>query len=279
VIDNMGDLVQLDESIVRILRMFRIFRILRAFRIFKALKSLQELVATIFKSLPSMANLVAFLMLFFFIWSVLGVVLYGNMCMSGEEDLEPLLRSTRCLLTDQDAVLPLQAHFQSVEWTLISLFRISTGDAWGDVMTSLQLSSGGRGPVEEDVWEYYSGLLDQDSASIRETLASQRQAEVEFSTIFQKQAEDAQVRMQLAALSLTRWNASATGVSGDDNTDGWAASARLALPGCLTAGCTQIHTHTHTHTHTCVHACLQLVVRFEECCPFARVVRERVIAG
>lgn len=34
----------------------------------------------------------------------------------------------------------MQAHFQSVEWTLITLFRVSTGDAWGDVMGGLQVS-------------------------------------------------------------------------------------------------------------------------------------------
>ena len=57
-----------------------------------------------------MANLVAFLLLFFFIWSVLGVVLYGAMCKEGDEDLEPVLRSTRCLLTNPDMLLPVQVH-------------------------------------------------------------------------------------------------------------------------------------------------------------------------
>ena len=54
-----------------------------------------------------------------------------------------------------------QAHFQNVEWILITLFRVSTGDAWGDVMTSLQLASGWRGPVDSSVWEYYGGLTGQ----------------------------------------------------------------------------------------------------------------------
>ena len=63
--------------------------------IFKALKDLSDLVKTILNALPAMGNLVAFLLLFFFIWGVLGVQLYGNMCMAGDESLEPPLRSTR----------------------------------------------------------------------------------------------------------------------------------------------------------------------------------------
>ena len=65
------------------------------YRIFKALKGLSALVQTIINALPNMGNLVAFLMLFFFIWGVLGVQLYGNMCKAGDESLDQPLRSTR----------------------------------------------------------------------------------------------------------------------------------------------------------------------------------------
>jgi hypothetical protein len=67
-------------------------------------------VRTIGKSLPSMANLVSFLLLFFFIWSVLGVTLYGAMCKDGDESFEPALRGARCTLVNPDMVLPYQVR-------------------------------------------------------------------------------------------------------------------------------------------------------------------------
>lgn len=72
----------------------------------------------------------------------------------------PLSSFSSCLLLDPDSLLPIQAHFQTVEWTLITLFRVSTGDAWGDVMGALQLASGSRAPrIENDVWEYFTALF------------------------------------------------------------------------------------------------------------------------
>jgi len=220
-IDNLGDTIEIDPTILRILRIFRIFRILRAFRIFKALKSLQNLVKTIFKSLPSMGNLVAFLFLFFFIWSVLGVVLYGNMCKSGDEALEPALRSTRCLLTGPDDLLGPQAHLQAVEWTLITLFRVSTGDAWGDVMGSMQLASEARS-MDSDTWEYFTAQLGKDPSE-----------EVPGLT-----ADSSNANLELAALALAQWNATVTGLVSVEEpesvAEAWAAGARLALPTCIT---------------------------------------------
>jgi len=233
VIDNLGDSVQIDPTILRILRIFRIFRILRAFRIFKALKSLQELVKTIAKSLPSMANLVAFLLLFFFIWSVLGVVLYGAMCKEGDEDLEPVLRSTRCLLTNPDMLLPVQAHFQNVEWILITLFRVSTGDAWGDVMTSLQLASGWRGTVDPSIWEYYGGLTGQSQTELESLFEGQKKSLAATDKLLAGQPPATQTRWLMAKMALTKWNASKTGLEDEDAADGWAAAARLALPECI----------------------------------------------
>jgi len=233
VIDNLGDSIDIDPTILRILRIFRIFRILRAFRIFKSLKSLQELVRTIGKSLPSMANLVSFLVLFFFIWSVLGVVLYGAMCKDGDDSLEPALRGARCIFTNPEKVLPYQAHFQSVEWILITLFRVSTGDAWGDVMTSLQLSAGERGAIDPTVWEYYSGLTSKTIPRLQDDFLAEAQGLAQSDTLFAKQKPIVQTRWLMAKLAMTNWNASKTGLASPDDADAWAAGARLALPECI----------------------------------------------
>jgi ADP-ribosylglycohydrolase len=46
VLDNMGDILPMDPSVLRVLRIFRVFRILRAFRVFKAARGLQVFMCT-----------------------------------------------------------------------------------------------------------------------------------------------------------------------------------------------------------------------------------------
>ncbi len=221
IIDNLQDV---DPVVLRIVRIFRMLRILRAFRIFKAFKALFALVKVILYALPAMANLVSFLMLFFFIWSVLGVQLYSQMCMVGDEAKDPPLRSTRCLLINPDNLLPRQMHFQSVEWAFLTLFRVSTGDAWGDVTSSLSLATGSRSArIEDDVWEYFTSLY----------------GGIEASFLIKGLSQDSKdARIQLAGLALRSWNQTMTRAIPIDNVgavaDAFAAAARLALPGCIT---------------------------------------------
>ena len=133
--------------VLRILRIFRIFRILRAFRIFNSLKELQQIVMALGRSAGQVGNLLLLLMLLFFIFGVLAVNIGGGMCVMGDqappEDVlaDHPLYSVRCAITDEAAHLEPHGHFQGVGVALLSLWRIATSDAWGDMMTAARYAS------------------------------------------------------------------------------------------------------------------------------------------
>merc|ERR1712216_840845 len=89
--------------------------------------------------------------------------------------------------------------------TLLTLFRISTGDAWGDVMTSLQLASGDRAaPISDDVWVYYGALLEQDVADVQADMNVLSKDET--NNLFLKQPENGRIRLKMAEKALSKWN-------------------------------------------------------------------------
>jgi len=147
IIDNAADSLNIEPSVLRILRIFRIFRILRAFRIFKSLKELQQIVMALGRSAGQVGNLLLLLMLLFFIFGVLAVNIGGGMCVMGDqappEDVlaDHPLYSVRCAITDEAAHLEPHGHFQGVGVALLSLWRIATSDAWGDMMTAARYAS------------------------------------------------------------------------------------------------------------------------------------------
>jgi len=139
--DESGATIGLNPTILRVLRVFRIFRILRAFRIFKAAKGLQAIVEALGKSLPAIANLAGLLMLLFFIYGILSVELYGNLCTT---DDMPSPYYERCLMLDPSSLLDSHATFVNIGMALTTLWRISTGDNWGAIMISCKLAPGER---------------------------------------------------------------------------------------------------------------------------------------
>eukprot|EP00961_Rhodomonas_salina_P254111 3434304-Rhodomonas_salina.1 len=81
--------------------------------------------------------------LIFFIFGVLGVTIFGQLCTEGDER-EPGLSAVRCWFTEEDRLLPRQATFRHVGAALLTLFRVSTADAWGKILTITQLAPGSR---------------------------------------------------------------------------------------------------------------------------------------
>ena len=144
---QLAGLIEFPAGILRILRIFRIFRILRAFRIFKSLKDLQNIAIALANSAGQVMNLTLLLMLLFFIFGVLGTMIGGHMCVAGDEDppqdlldVDPLL-GVRCAITNGDAAhLETHGHFQGVGVSLLTLWRIATSDAWGDIMMMVSLT-------------------------------------------------------------------------------------------------------------------------------------------
>ncbi|KAL0222161.1 hypothetical protein RCL1_002015 [Eukaryota sp. TZLM3-RCL] len=90
-------------------RVLRILRVLRAFRTLRSisiLQGLQVIVQTILKSLPDMANIAGLLLIVMFIWSVIGVSLFG---------------------TD------VPEHFGTIGEAMFTCFIMLTMDGWYDI--------------------------------------------------------------------------------------------------------------------------------------------------
>eukprot|EP00347_Sterkiella_histriomuscorum_P013804 403363301 len=98
----------------------RSFRIGRIFKLFRRNKSLKSIFQTFLVTLPAMANVGSLLVLFIFIYSILGVYIFADIKLSGK-------------LTEN-------ANFQNVSNAFLLLVRISTGENWSKLMNSLQQS-------------------------------------------------------------------------------------------------------------------------------------------
>eukprot|EP00755_Sulcionema_specki_P002765 Sspe_Gene.27001::Locus_11437_Transcript_3_5_Confidence_0.286_Length_6396::g.27001::m.27001 len=97
-----------------LLRVFRIFRIMRILRLVKAARDVRILLETIWYSLPSIANIGAFLALLFFIYAILGVNLFA--------------------LVKRGEYLTYHANFETFPNAALLLFRMVTGENWNGVM-------------------------------------------------------------------------------------------------------------------------------------------------
>ena len=213
---------------VMILRIFRIFRILRAVRIFRTAKGLYAILMTMMTSLPALVNLLLMLVLLFFVYSVLTVMLFGRMCSSGDTTL-PGIMSVRCILHEPELVLDDHANFVTLPNALLSLFRVATGDAWGEILTGLSAEAPLPRIVSDDAWDKTIDLLGTDPSSL----------DPSDSGYFTRSQPNATLLIAIAAVR--GWNASSFGMDQqpawpfvNDQASDWISLARLALPVCVT---------------------------------------------
>ena len=94
-----------------ILRSFRISRVLK---IIRKLPGLQQILQTFIVSIPEMVNVGGLLCLFIYLYSVLGLTMFSHVKLNNE-------------LNDH-------ANFQTFGSAALTLFRISTGGAWNQLM-------------------------------------------------------------------------------------------------------------------------------------------------
>lgn len=85
----------------------RLLRLLRVLKLVRALPKLQILVGALLKSIPSMAYVSLLLLLLFYIYAVAAVFLFG--------ENDPM-------------------HFENLQISMLSLFRVVTLEDWTDVM-------------------------------------------------------------------------------------------------------------------------------------------------
>ncbi len=137
--DSSGVNVAINPTILRTLRIFRIFRILRAFRVLRATKGLQMVVTALLRSLPQIGNLFGMLVLEFFVFAVLGVEIFSQVCL-----VDDVRR--QCAFVDPAVLVDSHAHFRDFGFALLTLFRIATADNWSPLMSSMSTTTTARVP-------------------------------------------------------------------------------------------------------------------------------------
>jgi len=85
----------------------RSFRIGRILKLFRRNKSLMSIFQTFLVTLPALANIGSLLLLFIFIYAILGMYLFADIMLNGDLDVH--------------------ANFQNVSIAFLTLMRISTG--------------------------------------------------------------------------------------------------------------------------------------------------------
>ena len=224
-IDSIGSAISLDPTLLRVLRIFRIFRILRAFRIFKAAKGLQAIIFTLVNSLPALANLFAMLGLFFFIFGVLGVTLFGPLC-TVDDVQQDGLKAIRCILLPASNLLDSKVGFRNIGLALLTLFRVATGDGWGVIMYACSLNPPERTAITPAVWKSFHKLNQSEANEALQKTSSY---------------------MDIVKWAIRGWNTSVTknGIYMNDDINwpypvsapgahDWATLARDALKQCMT---------------------------------------------
>ena len=92
----------------------RSFRIARIIKIIRRMKELQKIVNTFILAIPELANVGSLLILFIYLYSVLGVFLFAHIRLGNS--------------------LNSHANFRDFPTAALTLFRIVTGEAWNELM-------------------------------------------------------------------------------------------------------------------------------------------------
>ena len=112
---------------------FSIFRSMRLFRVFKMAKnwkSLQSLLRTMISSLKEIGNFAILLLLFMFIYSLVGMQLLSNRLHFSQES------GVTIGITEDGyntALIP-RSNFDSFSWSMVTVFQILTGENWNVIM-------------------------------------------------------------------------------------------------------------------------------------------------
>jgi len=104
------------------LSLLRVFRVARIFRLIPKAKGLRTLFQTLVLSLPALVNVGSVLFLFFFIFAVMGMNLFGK-------------------IRRQDGELGDYANFEEFTYAMLTLFRMATGESWNGLMHDCMLTT------------------------------------------------------------------------------------------------------------------------------------------
>lgn len=104
------------------LPLLRVLRVVRIFRLIPKAKGLRTLLQTLMFSLPALGNVGSVLFLFFFIYAIIGMNLFGQM--------------------KWGTYLGRHANFSNMPMSLLTLFRMITGECWDGIMQDCMVTQG-----------------------------------------------------------------------------------------------------------------------------------------
>mmetsp|Transcript_6417 Transcript_6417/g.22602 ORF Transcript_6417/g.22602 Transcript_6417/m.22602 type:complete len:1664 (+) Transcript_6417:339-5330(+) len=110
------------DSSASYLSMLRIFRVARIFRLIPKAKGLRTLFETLMFSMPALVNVGSVLLLFFFIFAIMGMNLFGR-------------------IKDDDNFITRHANFGDFPNSFMLLFRMATGESWNGIMWDCMVTS------------------------------------------------------------------------------------------------------------------------------------------
>ena len=98
-------------------RIFRVLRVSRDFRIIKSLSGLRTLMATLVASLSSLASVGGLIFILFYVFATIGVAFFGEAKFGG--------------------AINKHANFQTLGMAFQTLFRMSSGEGWNEIMYAM----------------------------------------------------------------------------------------------------------------------------------------------
>ncbi len=116
----------------KVIRAVRLVRVLRSIRIFKFAQGMAQLIKSIVRSFPSVSNLFVIVFLGTFVFAVLGVELFGDMCIDGDDPL-----SIRCKGIDETYFLSDRANFRNLGNACYVMYRLIISDNWSSIFQSM----------------------------------------------------------------------------------------------------------------------------------------------
>jgi len=163
------------ERLLLFLRSFRVIRILKAISRFRQIRLV---VLALFKTLKTLASIVILLGIFWFIFSVMGVLLFSEM--ADEPRRHRWRRPDKYHAEDAPGPdLIWQYSFKTWHQSLLTLFIMFTNDHWYEMLKDISVCHSIAGPIYVIAWVIIAafifqniilGFLNNNFAEIRETI-------------------------------------------------------------------------------------------------------------
>ena len=110
------------ESALSALRTFRLFRV---FKLARSWSDLRIILETIVKTMKDISNFAVLLVLFMYIFSLVGMQFFANRFRFDEDGIVVPLDDPLHASSDQP-----RAHFDTLGWSIITIFQLLSGENW-----------------------------------------------------------------------------------------------------------------------------------------------------